>query len=136
MKTMKICALVAGFMHSVIVTDSFLKDRVENVKVVFITQCNHKDKLKKIVSSYFSNGNVSFCEWGDEMKNYNYDSNVIFAIFGCDLFISRVNNYIKALNINNVIIDLYDITLLKNDIETIIASHDYFLNTNGIQLKS
>lgn len=133
---MKICALVANFTHSVIVTNSFLSKENKQLKVLFITQFKQKEKLEKITSCYFKNSNVSFLEWGDEKRNFNYDLDVVFAIYGNDLFISKVNSYIKSLGINNVILDLYDISTLKGNIENILSSYDYFLNSQGVQSKN
>ena len=132
---MKICALVANFTHSVIITNNFVRKDFKKCKVVFITQNSQKDKLNSFVSNYFKNKTVDFVEWGDETNTYSYDFNTIFAVYGSDLFIARVNRYINMLKLSNMVIDLYDITSIKCSVEDIVLSHDYFLNSSGIKVK-
>ena len=132
---MKVVALVAKFTHSFIITNMFVKKDLKKCKVVFITQNSQKDKLNSFVSNYFKNNTVDFVEWGDETNTYSYDFNTIFAVYGSDLFIARVNRYINMLKLSNMVIDLYDITSIKCSVEDIVLSHDYFLNSSGIKVK-
>lgn len=132
---MKVCALVANFTHSVIITNNFAKNDFKYSKVVFITQKSQKEKLTVITNNYFKKCSIDFVEWGDENASYGYDSNIIFAIYGSDSFIFKVNEYLKMLNLSNIIIDLYEITLLKCSIEEIVKSHDYYLDSTGLKTK-
>lgn len=132
---MKICAFVANFTHSVIITCNYVKNNSDVDRVIFITQSEQKEKLDVIINKYFKESKISFIEWGNESSVYDYDENIIFAIYGSDSFVLKVNKYLKMLNFSNMIINLYDIKTIKNGIENIILKHDYYLDSSGIKIK-
>ena len=57
------------------------------------------------------------------------------VINGSENFISRVNEYICFIQSDVVVINCYNVMSLKTSISDIISKHDYYLNTDGVQIR-
>ncbi len=141
MKNIKICSFVSSYTHSIIVANNFISReyRNEKAKVIYISQNGDKEKVDKIVDKYFRDNlkEITYTEWLNENIINDYaNENIILVINGSEKFINKVNEYISFSNIEVVIINSYNVTELKSEIDTIISKHDYYLNTQGIQIKN
>lgn len=63
------------------------------------------------------------------------NENIILVIDGSENFISRVNEYICFIQSDVVVINCYNVMSLKTSISDIISKHDYYLNTDGVQIR-
>ncbi len=141
MKNIKICSFVSSYTHSIIVSNNFISREYSNekAKVIYISQNSDKEKVHKIIDKYFKDNSkgIIYTEWLNENIINDYlNENIILVINGSEKFINKVNKYISFSNIETVIINSYNVTELKNGIDTIISKHDYYLNTEGIQIKN
>ncbi len=141
MKNIKICSFVSSYTHSIIVSNNFISREYKNekAKVIYISQNSDKEKVDKIVDEYFRDNlkEITYTEWLNENIINDYaNENIILVINGSEKFINKVNKYISFSNIEAVIINSYNVTELKSGIDTIISKHDYYLNTQGIQIKN
>ena len=139
MKIIKVCTFVANYTHSCIVANNFISKEYDNAKVIYINESSEKEKLKKIVNKYFKNINkkIIYMEWlNEEIVNDYVNENIILVVNGSESFISRVNEYLCFIQNEILVINCYNIMNLKTNISDIIASHDYYLNTDGIQIRN
>lgn len=138
MKNIKVCSFVANYTHSCILVNNFISKEFEKAKVIYINEKSEKEKLKNIVNKYFKNMNkkIIYMEWlNEEVVNDYVNENIILVINGSENFISRVNEYICFIQSDVVVINCYNVMSLKNSISDIISKHDYYLNTDGVQIR-
>ncbi len=137
MKNIKVCSFVSSYTHSLIVTNNFISKEYDNAKVIYINQNSEKEKLDKIVNKYFRslNKKIIYMEWlNEEIVNDYINENIVLVVNGSESFISRVNEYFKFVEPNIVVINCYNVMEIKSSIKDIISRHDYYLNTQGIQV--
>jgi len=60
----------------------------------------------------------------------------VFVVYGSDSFIFKVNKFIDFALKNAVVINAFEISDLKTDFNEIIKRHNFYLNTNGMQIKN
>lgn len=138
MNNIKVCSFVANYTHSCILVNNFISKEFEKAKVIYINEKSEKEKLKNIVNKYFKNMNkkIIYMEWlNEEVVNDYVNENIILVINGSESFISRVNEYICFIQSDVVVINCYNVMSLKNSISDIISKHDYYLNTDGVQIR-
>ena len=133
MNSFKICTFVANFTHAAIVVNNFIKNEFRGVNVVYINENSQEKVLKNMSSNYYGNVNTCF-EWLNERNVYD-NTNTIFVVYGSESFILRANKYLKFAFKQAYIIDAYDILNIKNEIKNIVSFYDYYLNTQGLQIK-
>ncbi len=137
MKNIKVCSFVSSYTHSLIVANNFISKEYDNAKVIYINQNSEKEKLDKIVNKYFRslNKKIIYMEWlNEEVVNDYINENIILVVNGSESFISRVNEYFKFVEPNIVVINCYNVMEIKSSIKDIVSIHDYYLNTQGIQI--
>ena len=138
MKLIKVCSFVANYTHSCIVDNNFISKEFEKAKVIYINENSEKEKLKKIVNKYFKNINkkIIYMEWlNEEIVNDYVNENIVLVINGSESFISKVNEYMCFIQNEILVINCYNIMDIKSNISDIIATHDYYLNSDGIQIR-
>ncbi len=138
MKNIKVCSFVANYTHSCIVANNFIAKEFSNAKVIYINERSEKEKLKNIVNKYFRNLNekILYMEWlNEEVTNDYVNENIILVINGSENFINKVNSYLCFLQSHIIVINCYNIVDIKSNINDIIEKHDYYLNTNGIEIR-
>lgn len=138
MKIIKVCSFVANYTHSCIVANNFISKEFDKAKVIYINENSEKEKLKKIVNKYFKNINkkIIYMEWlNEEIVNDYVNENIVLVINGSESFISRVNEYMCFIQNEILVINCYNIMDIKSNISEIIATHDYYLNSDGIQIR-
>lgn len=139
MKNIKLCSFVANYTHSCIVANNFISKEFADAKVIYINENSEKEKLKNIVNKYFKslNEKILYMEWlNEEVTNDYVNENIILVINGSESFITKVNNYMCFLQSDIVVINCYNIMDIKSNISDIISKHDYYLNTNGIEIRN
>lgn len=139
MKNIKVCSFVANYTHSCIVANNFISKEFSNAKVIYINERSEKEKLKNIVNKYFKslNEKILYMEWlNEEVTNDYVNENIILVINGSENFINKVNGYLCFLQSQIVVINCYNIMDIKSNINDIISKHDYYLNTNGIEIRN
>ncbi len=139
MKNIKVCTFVANYTHSCIVANNFISKEYEKAKVIYINEKSEKEKLKKIVNKYFKNINkqIIYMEWlNEEIVNDYQNENIVLVVNGSESFISKVNSYMCFIQSDILVINCYNIVDIKTSIADIIAKHDYYLNTDGIQIRN
>ncbi len=139
MKNIKVCTFVANYTHSCIVANNFISKEYEKAKVIYINEKSEKEKLKNIVNKYFKNINrqIIYMEWlNEEIVNDYQNENIVLVINGSENFISKVNNYMCFIQSDVLVINCYNIMDIKTSIADIISKHDYYLNTDGIQIRN
>lgn len=137
MKNIKVCSFVSSYTHSLIVANNFISKEYDNAKVIYINQNSEKEKLDKIVNKYFRslNKKIIYMEWlNEEVVNDYMNENIILVVNGSESFISRVNEYFKFVEQSIVVINCYNVMEIKSSIKDIVSRHDYYLNTQGIQI--
>ena len=138
MKIIKVCTFVANYTHSCIVANNFISKEFDKAKVIYINENSEKEKLKKIVNKYFKNINkkIIYMEWlNEEIVNDYVNENIVLVINGSESFISKVNEYMCFIQNEILVINCYNIMDIKSNISDIIATHDYYLNSDGIQIR-
>ena len=138
MKIIKVCSFVANYTHSCIVANNFISKEFDKAKVIYINENSEKEKLKKIVKKYFKNINkkIIYMEWlNEEIVNDYVNENIVLVINGSESFISKVNEYMCFIQNEILVINCYNIMDIKSNISDIIATHDYYLNSDGIQIR-
>ena len=138
MKIIKVCSFVANYTHSCIVANNFVSKEFDKAKVIYINENSEKEKLKKIVNKYFKNINkkIIYMEWlNEEIVNDYVNENIVLVINGSESFISKVNEYMCFIQNEILVINCYNIIDIKSNISDIIATHDYYLNSDGIQIR-
>lgn len=139
MKNIKICSFVSSYTHSCIVANNFVSKEFKDAKVIYINERSEKEKLDKIVNKYFRNVNkkIIYMEWlNEEIVNDYANENIVLVVYGSDSFISKVNEYLCFIENNIVVINCYNILEIKKNIKDILCDYDYYLNTNGIELRN
>ena len=138
MKIIKVCSFVANYTHSCIDENNFTYKEFKKKKVIYINENSEKEKLKKIVNKYFKNINkkIIYMEWlNEEIVNDYVNENIVLVINGSESFISKVNEYMCFIQNEILVINCYNIMDIKSNISDIIATHDYYLNSDGIQIR-
>ena len=138
MKNIKVCSFVANYTHSCIVANNFISKEFTDAKVIYINEKSQREKLKNIVNKYFKSVNekILYMEWlNEEITNDYVNENIILVINGSESFINKVNDYMCFLQSDIVVINCYNIMDIKSNINDIISKHDYYLNTNGIEIR-
>ncbi len=138
MKIIKVCSFVANYTHSCIVANNFISKEFDKAKVIYINENSEKEKLKKIVNKYFKNINkkIIYMEWlNEEIVNDYVNENIVLVVNGSESFISKVNEYMCFIQNEILVINCYNIMDIKSNIADIISSHDYYLNSDGIQIR-
>lgn len=136
LKNIKLCSFVANYTHSCIITTNFISREFIDAKVIYINEKSEKEKLDSIVNKYFKNidKRIVYMEWlNEEVINDYVNENIILVINGSEEFISKVNNYIYFIKSNVIVINCYNISQIKSDIQDIISTHDYYLSTSGVK---
>ena len=130
MRNIKVCSFVASYTHSCIVANNFISKEFTDAKVIYINENNEKEKLKNIVNKYFKkiNEKILYLEWLNE--------NIILVVNGSESFINKVNKYMCFLQNDILIINCYNITNIESNINDIVLKHDYYLSTNGIEIRN
>ncbi len=139
MKNIRVCSFVSSYTHSCIVVNNFIIKEFKEAKVIYINEKDEKEKLEDIVNKYFKNLNeeISYMEcFNEEIVNDYVNENIVFVINGSENFINKVNEYMCFLQNNAMIINCYNILELKSNIKDIISNYDYYLNTNGIEIRN
>ena len=138
MKIIKVCSFVANYTHSCIVANNFISKEFDKANVIYINENSEKEKLKKIVNKYFKNINkkIIYMEWlNEEIVNDYVNENIVLVVNGSESFISKVNEYMCFIQNEILVINCYNIMDIKSNIADIISSHDYYLNSDGIQIR-
>lgn len=129
MKNLKICTFAANYNHAAIVVEKFIKNEYKDVNVLIISENEglFKEKFPKFCG-------INFINWKDEYVIVE-NQKIIFVVYGSEMFIQKVNKYIRFGYKEAYIIDAYDISNLESDINDILINYDYYLNTQGLQIK-
>lgn len=138
MKNIRVCSFVANYTHSCIVANNFISKEFDRAKVIYINEKSEKEKLKNIVNKYFKNINkkIIYMEWlNEEVVNDYANENIVLVINGSESFISRVNSYICFIQSDVVVINCYNVMDIKSSITDIIEKHEYYLNSDGVQIR-
>lgn len=138
MRHIKMCCFVTNYTHSCIIVNNYISNKYDKAKVIYINQESEKEKLNSIVNKYFRkiNKKIFYMEWlNEEVVNDYENENIVLVVNGSESFISKVNEYMCFLKNNIVVINCYNITKIKSSIAEIMNNHDYYLNTNGIQIR-
>lgn len=139
MRNIKVCSFVASYTHSCIVANNFISKEFTDAKVIYINENNEKEKLKNIVNKYFKkiNEKILYLEWlNEEITNDYLNENIILVVNGSESFINKVNKYMCFLQNDILIINCYNITNIESNINDIVLKHDYYLGTNGIEIRN
>lgn len=139
MRNIKVCSFVASYTHSCIVANNFISKEFTDAKVIYINENNEKEKLKNIVNKYFKkiNEKILYLEWlNEEITNDYLNENIILVVNGSESFINKVNKYMCFLQNDILIINCYNITNIESNINDIVLKHDYYLSTNGIEIRN
>lgn len=141
MKKIKLCCFTVNSTHSYIIANNFINSELENVKVIYINEKSEKNerrKIKNIISRFYKkmNDKVFYTEWLNEkiINDYEYER-FVFVVNGKEEFISKVNKYLELNESDGYIINCYDIFDIKEDVNSIIQRHDFYINTTGVVKK-
>lgn len=135
MKKIKLCCFTVNSTHAYIIANNFITNELDNVKVIYISEKSQKRKLKKIISKFYKkmDDKVYYTEWLNEKINNDYlNEKFVFVVNGKEEFVEKVNKYLNINESNGYVINCYDIFDIKEDVKTIISSHDYYINTTGV----
>src|SRR5574344_2083992 len=113
MKKIKLCCFTVNSTHAYIIANNFINNEFENVKVIYINEKTEKRKIKKIINKY---------------ENEKF----VFVVNGNEEFIEKVNKFLDINDCDGYIINCYNISDIKCNINCIINSHDFYINTTGV----
>ncbi|MEG2459698.1 MAG: hypothetical protein RSB51_01295 [Clostridia bacterium] len=134
MKT-KICSFAINFIHACIMANNFIKENLNDVKIIYINEENEKQKIKDVITKYYPEvEHVSFYnDILDEKIINEYDSEkFVYVVYGSEKFIEKVNKYLDINKFSGYIINNYKVITLKEDMNDIINKHKYYINTTYI----
>ncbi|MEG0073185.1 MAG: hypothetical protein RR922_01410 [Clostridia bacterium] len=134
MKT-KICSFAINFIHACIMANNFIKENLNDVKIIYINEENEKEKIKDVITKYYPEvEHVSFYnDILDEKIINEYDSEkFVYVVYGSEKFIEKVNKYLDINKFSGYIINNYKVITLKEDMNDIINKHKYYINTTYI----
>lgn len=141
MKKFKLCCFTVNSTHAYIIANNFINNELENVKVIYINEKNEKierRKIKNIVSKFYKkmNDKVFYTEWLNEkiINDYEFEK-FVFVVNGKEEFINKVNKYLDINECEGYIINCYDIFDIKEEVNNIIRTHDFYINTTGVVKK-
>ena len=141
MKKFKLCCFTVNSTHAYIIANNFITNELENVKVIYINEKNEKierRKIKNIVSKFYKkmNDKVFYTEWLNEkiINDYEFEK-FVFVVNGKEEFINKVNKYLDINECEGDIINCYDIFDIKEEVNNIIRTHDFYINTTGVVKK-
>jgi hypothetical protein len=141
MKKIKLCCFTVNSTHAYIISNNFISNELENVKVIYINEKNEKierRKIKNIVSKFYKKMNDKFfyTEWLNEkvINDYEFEK-FVFVVNGKEDFINKVNKYLDINECEGYVINCYDIFDIKEEVNNIIRTHDFYINTTGVVKK-
>lgn len=142
MKKIKLCCFTVNSTHAYIISNNFITNELDNVKVIYINEKNEKSEIKKIkniVSKFYKkmNDKMYYTQWLNEriINDYEYEK-FVFVVNGKEEFITRVNKFLDVNISEGYVINCYDIFDIKEEVSDIINAHDYYINTTGVVKKA
>lgn len=138
MKKIKLCCFTVNSTHAYIIANNFINNEFENVKVIYINEKTEKRKIKKIINKFYKNMNdkVFYTECLNEKIINDYENEkFVFVVNGNEEFIEKVNKFLDINDCDGYIINCYNISDIKCNINCIINSHDFYINTTGVVKK-
>lgn len=138
MKKIKLCCFTVNSTHAYIISNNFINNELNNVKVIYINEKKEKSKIKNIVGKFYKkmNDKLFYTEWLNEKIINDYTKEeFVFVVNGKEDFIEKVNSYLDINEAKGYVINCYDVFDLKNNVSNIIKSHDFYINTTGIHKK-
>ena len=141
MKKIKLCCFTVNSTHAYIISNNFINNELDNVKVIYINEKNEKSerrKIKNIVGKFYKkmDDKLFYSQWLNEkiINDYEFEK-FVFVVNGKEEFIGKVNKYIDINDSAGYVINCYDIFDIKDDVNNIINTHDLYINTAGIVKK-
>ncbi len=134
----KLCCFTVNYTHACIIANNFISSELSNVKIVYINEKSENRKIKSIISKFYNEllDKTFFTEWLNENVINDYiNEKFVFIVKGKEEFITNVNKYLDLNEFNGYIINCYDIFETSKNIDKIIGSHDYYIDTEGIVIK-
>ena len=134
----KYCCFYVSEYHLEMILLPFIKEKINNSKIVIFTQYNLLETIKVLLDRINFRENeknkiLNLHYWNNkEIENLiNLDKEYIFIINGNINYIEKINKKVKCYGLNKIsIIDCYNIE--KVDIKTIESRYNYKLNTYRI----
>jgi len=134
----KLCYFTVNYTHACIIANNFINKELKNVKVIYINEKSEKKKLNNLVSKFYKmmDDKLFYTEWLNEKITNDYQNEkFVFVINGKEEFVNKVNRYIDINDAKGYVINCYNIFDIQDEVEKIIAKHDYYINTTGIVRK-
>lgn len=134
MKT-KLCCFTVNTTHACIIANNYIENNLDNVKIIYINEKSESKKLKSIISKFYKKieDRMYYLEWLNENILNDYENEeFVFVVHGRQQFISNVNKFLDINEFNGYVINCYDICSIKDSIEDIMLSHDYYMNSSGV----
>ena len=131
----KLCCFTVNTTHACIIANNYITNNLDNVKIIYINEKEENKKVKNIISRFYKDmqDRMFYTEWLNEAILNDYEEEeFVFVVHGKEKFISNVNKFLDINKFNGYIIDCYDICEIKSNIDDVIKSHDYYMNTTGI----
>lgn len=138
MRKVKLCCFTVNYTHACIIANNFINKELKNVKVIYINEKSEKKKLNNLVSKFYKmmDDKLFYTEWLNEKITNDYQNETfVFVINGKEEFVNKVNQYIDINDAKGYVINCYNIFDIQDEVEKIIAKHDYYINTTGIVRK-
>lgn len=138
MRKVKLCCFTVNYTHACIIANNFINKELKNVKVIYINEKSEKKKLNNLVSKFYKmmDDKLFYTEWLNEKITNDYQNEkFVFVINGKEEFVNKVNQYIDINDAKGYVINCYNIFDIQDEVEKIIAKHDYYINTTGIVKK-
>lgn len=135
MKKYKLCCFTVNTTHACIIANNYIENNLDNVKIIYINEKEENRKLKNIISKFYKKieDRMYYSEWLNENMLNDYENEeFVFVIHGKEKFIDNVNKFLDINEFNGYVINCYDICGIKDSIESIIAAHDYYMNSSGV----
>lgn len=138
MKKVKMCCFTVNTTHALIISNNFISNNLDGIKVVYINENDEELKLKNIINRFYKNIKDKVCcsKWLSEKMINEYDKEVIvYVVHGGEKFVESTNKFLDNNNFKGFVINCYDVYDIKEEISKIIAKHDYYINTTGVMGK-
>lgn len=138
MSKTKLCCFTVNTTHALIIANNFIENNLSNMKIIYINEKDEDKKLGKIISKFYKKieGKMYYSQWLNEniLNNYTEES-FVFVVHGKEKFVESANKFLDINDFNGYIINCYDVSDIKSDINSIITRHDDYINTTGIVTK-
>lgn len=135
MGKVKLCCFTVNTTHACIISNNFIENNLENVKVIYINEKGETKKLDNIISKFYKK--IDDCMYYTDSFNEkllnDYDKEkFVFVVHGKEKFVEKTNNFLELNLFDGYIINCYDVYDIKEKIEEIVRKHDHYINTTGI----